>query len=56
MFSRILSDKEKDRFLKELNLDAKADKILIKIIDKKACYFDGEEYHDLDLEIAKKYM
>ena len=56
MVSKILRDKEKDMFCIELDIDNNISSILLKIEDGKATYFNGNEYHDLDLEIAKKYI
>lgn len=56
MISKILRDKEKDMFCIELGIDNNISSILLKIENDKATYFDGKEYHDLDLEIAKKYI
>lgn len=56
MISKILRDKEKDMFCPELGIDNNISSILLKIENNKATYFDGNEYHDLDLEIAKKHI
>ena len=56
MVSKILRGKEKDMFCTELGIDNNISSILLKIEDGKATYFDGKEYHSLDLEIAKKYI
>ena len=56
MISKILREKKKDAFCKELGLNNDVSEILLKIDNNKASYFDGEECYDLDLEIAKKYI
>ena len=56
MISKILRDKEKDTFCEELGLDKNVSEILLKIENSKARYFDGKEYHDVELEIARKYI
>ena len=56
MISKILRDKEKDTFCTELGIVNNISSILLKIEDNKATYFDGNEYHNLDLEIARKYI
>lgn len=51
------NDKLKE-FCKELNIDCNTSKILIKINNNKAEYynFDDDCFYELDLEIAKKYI
>lgn len=56
MISKILRDKEKDMFCIELGIDNNISSILLKIENDKATYFDGKEYYDVELEIAKKYI
>ncbi len=54
--SAILTDERLSKFCKEMGISSS--KIIIKIDDKQAKYynFDDEQYYNLDLEIAKKYM
>ena len=55
MQSIILTEEQVYRFCKELGIESS--KILIKIDGNHASYYaDDEKYHDLDLEVAKKYM
>ncbi len=55
MQSIILAEEQVSRFCKELGIESS--KILIKIDGNHASYYaDDEKYHDLDLEVAKKYM
>lgn len=56
MQSIILTEEQVSRFCKELGIESS--KILIKIDGNHAAsyYADDEKYHDLDLEVAKKYM
>lgn len=56
MISKILRNEEKDMFCEELGLNKSVSEILLKIENSKARYFDGKEYHDVDLEIARKYI
>lgn len=56
MISKILRSKEKDTFCEELRLNNDVLEILLKINNNKASYFDGKDYYDLDLEIARKYI
>lgn len=56
MISKILRGKEKDTFCEELGLNNNVSEILLKIENSKAKYFDGKEYYDLELEIARKYI
>ena len=56
MISKILRGKEKDTFCEELFLNKNVSEMLLKIENNKARYFDGKDYHDLDLEIAGKYI
>ena len=56
MISKILRENEKDMFCEELGLNKNVSEILLKIDNNKASYFDGKEYYDVDLEIAKKYI
>lgn len=56
MVNKILREKEKDMFCKELGIDSNISEILIKIDNNKAKYFNGKNYYDLDLKIAKKYV
>ena len=45
-------------FCKELNINCSTSKILIKINNNKAEYYniDDDFYYELDLEVAKKYI
>lgn len=54
----LLEDVKLKEFCKELNIDCNTSKILIKINNNKAEYynFDDDCYYKLDLEIAKKYI
>ena len=54
--SKIIREKQKDEFYKELGLNNYGLEILLKIENDKASYFDGNEYHELDLVIAEKYI
>ena len=56
MISKILRGKEKDTFCEELGLDKNVSEILLKIDNAKAIYFDGKEYHEVELEIARKFI
>ncbi len=56
MISKILCGKEKDTFCEELGIDKNVSEILLKIDNSKAKYFDGRDYYDLELEIARKYI
>lgn len=56
MISKILRGKEKDTFCEELGLNKNVSEILLKIENNKAKYFDGKEYHNIELEIARKYI
>ena len=54
----ILEGDKLKEFCKELNIDCNTSKILIKINNNKAEYynFDDDCFYGLDLEIAKKYL
>lgn len=56
MISKILREKEKDTFCKELEIDNSILEILLKMDNNKAKYFDGKNYYDLDIKIARKYV
>ena len=56
MEGKIIREKQKDAFCEELGLNNDGLEILIKIDNNKASYFDGTEYHELDLTIAEKYI
>ena len=56
MISKILRENEKDTFCEELGLNKNVSEILLKIDNNKASCFDGKDYYDVDLEIAKKYI
>ena len=56
MISKILRGKEKDMFCEELGIDNNVSKILLKIENSKAKYFNGKDYYDLELNIARKYI
>lgn len=56
MISKILQGEEKDAFCEELGLDNNISEILLKIVNNKASCFDGKDYYNVDLEIAKKYI
>ena len=56
MISKILREKEKDTFCEELGINKNVSEILLKIVNNKASCFDGKDYYDVDLEIAKKYI
>ena len=56
VISKILRGKEKDTFCEELGLNKNVSEILLKIENSKAKYFDGKDYYDLELEIARKYI
>lgn len=54
----LLEDDKLKEFCKELNINYSTSKILIKINNNKAEYynFDDDCFYELDLEIAKKYI
>ncbi len=57
--SIILTDKSSlKEFCKELNLDYDYSKILIRVNNQKADYYNyiDKRFHELDLEIAMKYI
>lgn len=56
--SILLEDVKLKEFCKELNIECNTSKILIKINNNKAEYynFDDDCFYELDLEIAKKYI
>lgn len=56
MISKILREKEKDTFCEKLGLNKNVSEILLKIENNKARYFDGKDYYNLELEIAREYI
>lgn len=56
--SIILSGKEKDKLCNELNIIYDAPRLLLKIDNKKASYYNIKEnsYKNINLEIANKYI
>lgn len=54
----ILEGDKLKKFCNELNIDSKTSKILIKINDNKAEYYNYEDdcFLELELEVAKKYL
>lgn len=54
----LLVDEKLKKFCKELNIDSKVSKILIKINDNRAEYYSFEDdcFFELDFEIAEKYL
>lgn len=54
----ILEGEKLKEFCNELNIDSKTSKILIKINDNRAEYYNFEDdcIFGLDLEITKKYL
>lgn len=56
--SIILVDEKLKKFCKEINIDSNISKILIKINNSRAEYYnyDDDCFYELDIEIAKKYM
>lgn len=56
--SILLEDVKLKEFCKELNIGCNTSKILIKLNNDKAEYynFDDDCFYELDLEIAKKYI
>lgn len=56
MISKILRGKEKDTFCEELGLNNNVSEILLKIENSKAKYFNGKEYHDIELKVARKFI
>ncbi len=54
----ILIDDKCKEFCKELNLDYDYSKILIRVNNQKADYYNyiDKRFHELDLEIAMKYI
>lgn len=56
--SVILDGEKLKQFCNELNIKHDVPKIIIKIIDNKAKYYDFENdcFKKIDIEIAKKYI
>lgn len=56
--SILLENNKLKEFCKELNIEYNTSKILIKINNNKAEYynFDDDCFYELDLEIVKKYI
>lgn len=56
--SVILSEYKLKKFCRELNIDSNVSKILIKINEDRAEYynFDDDCFYELDINIAKKYL
>lgn len=56
--SILLENNKLKEFCRELNIECNTSKILIKINNNKAEYynFDDDCFYELDLEIAKKYL
>ena len=56
--SILLENNKLGEFCRELNIECNTSKILIKINNNKAEYynFDDDCFYELDLEIAKKYI
>ncbi len=56
--SILLENNKLKEFCRELNIECNTSKILIKINNNKAEYynFDDNCFYELDLEIAKKYL
>lgn len=56
--SILLENNKLKEFCKELNIECNTSKILIKINNNKAEYynFDDDCFYELDLEIVKKYI
>lgn len=57
--SAILTDGSSlKEFCRELNINSNVSKILIKINNNRAEYynFDDDCFYELDLEVAKKYL
>ena len=56
--SIILSGQEKDKLCNELNIKYDAPRLLLKIDNKKASYYNIKEnsYKNINLEIANKYI
>lgn len=56
--SMILTGKIKDDFCKELDINNNYTKIIIRIRDNKADYYDFDKdcFCELDINVAKKYM
>lgn len=54
----LLEGPELKCFCKELNITPRASKIMIKISEKRAEYynFDDDCFYRIDIEIAKKYI
>ena len=54
----ILSGDKLKKFCEELNIDSSASKILLKIEEDKAKYYNlsDDGFCDVDVEIAKKYI
>lgn len=56
--SILLENNKLKEFCRELNIECNTSKILIRINNNKAEYynFDDDCFYELDLEIAKKYL
>jgi len=56
--SKILREKEKESFCKELNITNNPTKVLIKINDNKAEYYNPSDdtLYKIDIKVAKKYI
>lgn len=56
MVGKLLRQEERNMFCKEIGINNDIVVILLMIDAKKAKYFDGKDYYDVDYEIAKKYV
>ncbi len=56
--NKLLKEKEKDLFCKELNITNNPTVVLLKINGNKAKYYNptDDRFYKLDIEIAKKYI
>lgn len=54
----ILTGKRLEDFCQELNIDSSISKIIVRINNKRAEYYNFVDdcFYELDLEIAKKYL
>lgn len=56
MIGKLLRAKEKNKFCKELSIKNNIPEILLIMDSRKAKYFDGHNYYNVDKKIASKYI
>ena len=56
MVGKLLRKEERNAFCQEVGIENDIVVILLMIDAKKAKYFDGKNYYDVDYDIAKKYV